>query len=342
MLSAATLSLLLAAAPSLDELFTKVDGSVVTVRVGTRHTVETESSAVLAVSIGTGSGVLVHPAGYVVTAAHVVEDSNAIECVWRDGFKAEATIVSLSRTEDLALLKVAALPPKPVVVALGDSEALKPGMRLFAIGAPYGLDHTLTSGVVSALRSNLQRGLMPKKLVQTDLALNQGNSGGPLFNDAGEVVAIASFMLSKSGGSVGLNFAVPSSTVRTRLFEHALPYIGVSLRYIPRDVAEIFNWPVESGFLVEHVRAGSAAEKAGLKAGPVSADVAGNQVMLGGDLIVKVNGVDTGSTEKVAQVLRTLKGGDVIHYDVLRGGKPATVDVTVPDGLEIPALPKRR
>jgi S1-C subfamily serine protease len=127
--------------------------------------------------------------------------------------------------------------------------------------------------------------------------------------------------------------------VRTRLFDGSLPWIGVSLRFIPRDVAEIFNWPVESGFLVEKVRPGSAADDAGLHGGVVAADVGGNEVMLGGDLIVRVNGVETDATDKVALSLKGLKAGDVIHYEVMRGGKLGTLDVTVPKGLVIPTLP---
>ncbi len=224
------------------------------------------------------------------------------------------------------------------MAVLGDSAALKPGQRLFAIGAPYGLEHTLTAGVVSALRSNDRPGLMPKQLVQTDVPLNQGNSGGPLFKEKGEVVGIASFMLSQCGGSVGLNFAVPSNTVRTRLFDEALPYLGVGLRFIPRDVAEIFNWPIEAGFLVESVRPESAAALAGLHAGTVKLEVGGKPVQLGGDLIISVNGVAAAETTKVAQALRALKPGEVIRYDLIRGGKPGHVEVPVPAGLSVPAL----
>ncbi len=338
MLSLALLCFL-SAAP-LEELFVKVDPAVVTVRVGTKSLTQNDNGAVMAVSIITGSGVLVQADGFVVTAAHVVESADAIEVHWLDGFKSTAKVVSLSRTEDIALLKVEATPAKAVVASLGDSSALKPGMRLFAIGAPYGLEHTLTAGVVSALRSNERRGLMPRNLLQTDVPINQGNSGGPLFNDRGEVVGIASFMLSQSGGSVGLNFAVPSNTVRARLFDEALPYIGVGLRFIPRDVAEIFNWPVEAGFLVESVRPESAADKAGLRAGAVSSEVGGNRVQLGGDLIVTVNGVPAIETAKVAQVLRALKPGELIHYELLRGGRPGSVDVAVPAGLAVPLLAK--
>lgn len=339
MLSLALLALVSTAVP-LEELFAKVDPSVVTVRVGTKTLTENERGAVMVVAIVTGSGVLVHGEGFVVTAAHVVESAEMIEVHWADGFKASATVVSLSRTEDIALLKVDSTPPKAVVAVLGDSNALKPGQRLFAIGAPYGLEHTLTAGVVSALRTNDRPGLMPKHLVQTDVALNQGNSGGPLFNEKGEVVGIASFILSQTGGSVGLNFAVPSATVRTRLFDEALPYIGVGLRFIPRDIAEIFNWPIEAGFLVETVRPASPAEAAGLRAGAVSSEVGGNHVQLGGDLITTVNGIAASDTTKVAQSLRAMKPGELIRYDVLRGGKPAHVEVPVPPGLSVPLLTK--
>lgn len=339
MISLALLALVSSAAP-LEELFVKVDPTVVTVRVATKTLTESPGGAVMVVALITGSGVLVHADGYVVTAAHVVESAELVEVHWLDGFKSAAKVVSLSRTEDIALLKVESTPAKAVVAVVGDSSLLKPGQRLFAIGAPYGLEHTLTAGVVSALRSNERPGLIPKHLVQTDVPLNQGNSGGPLFNEKGEVVGIASFMLSQSGGSVGLNFAVPSNTVRTRLFEEALPYIGVGLRFIPRDVAEIFNWPVEAGFLVESVRPESPAAKAGLLAGAVSSEVGGNHVQLGGDLIITVNGVPASDPTKVAQTLRALKAGDLIRYDVLRGGKPGHVEVAIPGGLGVPTLPK--
>lgn len=342
MTTLALLSLLAAAPEPLEALFARVDPAVVTVRVGMKKTQETETGAVVAVNIGFGSGVLLHAGGFVATAAHVVDEAEAIEVQWGSGFKAEAKVVTLSRTEDLALLKVAALPPKAVVAALGDSDALRPGQRLFAIGAPYGLEHSLTAGVVSALRTNPRTGLQPRHLVQCDVPINQGNSGGPLFNEKGEVVGIASFMLSRSGGSVGLNFAVPSNTVRHRLFDEALPYIGVALRFIPRDVADLFNWPVESGFLVEDVRPGSVAAAAGLRGGRVPADVGGNEVRLGGDLIVAVNGVPASEPAKVAATLRALAPGQSIRYDVLRGGSPAVVEVPVPEGLAVPSFPKAR
>lgn len=334
-----TLSLLSLLAASPEELFPKVDPAVVTVRVGVKSMMENETTQMVAISIGTGSGVVVHEGGYVVTAAHVVDDAEVIEVHWKDGFSSNATIVSLSHTEDLALLKTKEVPKKGLVVApLGDSDALKPGQRLFAIGAPYGLEHSITAGILSAQRANPRRGLSAQRLIQVDVPINQGNSGGPIFNEKGEVIGIASFMLSKSGGSVGLNFAVPSNTVRARLFDEALPYIGVTLRFIPKDVAEIFNWPVEGGFLVETVRPGSVADTAGLKGGLVAAEVGGNAVRLGGDLIVAVNGVASTQTAAVAELLRALKPGELIRYDVVRGGKARTVEVPIPAGLTSPKL----
>ncbi|MBL8911163.1 MAG: trypsin-like peptidase domain-containing protein [Archangium sp.] len=351
MLSLALLSVLTAgpasiksadkSAGGLEETFAKVDPTVVTVRVSTKTFTENERGAIMAMQIFTGSGVLVHGEGFIVTAAHVVEDAEQIELHWADGFKTSARVITLSRTEDLALLKADATPKNAVVAVVGDSNALKVGQRLFAIGAPYGLEHTLTAGVVSALRTNERPGLMPRHLVQTDVALNQGNSGGPLFNEKGEVVGIASFILSQTGGSVGLNFAVPSATIRSRLFEEALPYIGVSLRFIPRDVAEIFNWPYEGAFLVEMVRDGSPAEKAGLKGGTAASEVAGNKVKLGGDLIISVNGVAATDPSKVGKMLRSLKPGEMIRYDVLRGGQPMKVEVPIPPGFSVPNLPKK-
>jgi serine protease Do len=290
------------------------------------------------VGIVTGSGVLVHEKGFIVTAAHVVEEAELVEVEFKDGSSSRASIVTLSRTEDLALLAAETLPKKPYVAPLADSDALKPGQRVFAIGAPLGLEHTLTVGVVSALRTNPPGGLVPHKLVQTDVAVNQGNSGGPLFTENGEVAGIVSFIMSTSGGSVGLNFAVPSNTVRTRLFEQALPWIGVSLRFMPKEVAEIFNWPLQGAFLVEKVQEGGAADKAGLQGGMVRADVGGNDVWLGGDLITKVGDVDADDPAKVGKYLKGLKPGDTIRYEVLRKGKKAVVEVPVPDSPKVPVL----
>lgn len=331
------LSMCLAAAPlPLEQVVQRVDAAVVTIKVAEKKASENSVS----IARGFGSGVLVHVDGWIVTAAHVVEEADLIEVEFVDGPKTTAQIVSLSRTEDIALLKTESVPKKPTVAALGDSDALKPGMRLFAIGTPLGLTHTVTSGVVSALRTDTSRGLHPSRLLQTDVPINQGNSGGPLFNEAGDVVGIASFIASKSGGSVGLNFAIPSSTVRSRLFEAPLPWVGVAVRVVPKGFAEVMNWPSEAGLMVEWVKEGGAAAKGGLHGGMIEATVRGTEVKLGGDLVLKVNDLPTTDPSAIGRSLASMKEGDAIRYEVLCAGSAKTVEVPLPKLPKIPTLPK--
>jgi serine protease Do len=324
---------------NLDALFEKVDPSVVTLRVTLKQVQQSEFGFDMRVGVGTGSGVVLHKDGFLATAAHVVENAEGIYVEFKDGSKAEAKIVTLSRTEDIALIKVDKLPKGVVPAVLADSDALKVGQSVFAIGAPMGLNHTLTAGVVSSIRKEPRKGLMPGNVIQTDAALNHGNSGGALFNDKGEVVGIASYIASVSGGSMGLGFAIPSNQVRLRLFERPLPYLGVSLRHLPAQVTELFNWPYDAVMLIEEVRADSPAAKAGLKGGSVAANVGGSEVKLGGDVIVKVGGFGAGETVKIAGYLSDLKVGDPVKYVVLRAGKLLEVEVPIPETIDVPALP---
>ena len=325
----------------LEALFDRVDASVVTVRVGSKQILEHELGYDVRVAVGTGAGILLHSDGYVATAAHVVEGADAILVVFKDGLQVQATVVTLSRTEDLALLKVdAADIPKNVQPAvLGDSDLIRVGQSVFSIGTPLGLGHTLTSGVVSSVRHGKPQGLQPGNVIQTDAALNQGNSGGPLFNDKGEVVGIASYIATTTGGSQGLGFAVPSNTVRKRLFENALPWLGLSLRHLPTEVCTLFNWPYPEVMLIERVAPGSAGETAGLRGGTIDAVIGGTPVRLGGDVIVKVGGLDAFETEKIGVALARVKTGDKVHYTVMRAGKLIETDVEVPNRLSVPKLP---
>lgn len=331
------LASVISAAP-LDQIVAKVDPSVVTVRVAEERREESARGRSVSITLGTGSGVMVHADGWIVTAAHVVDEAEAIEVEFVDGTSTTGQIVTLSRTEDLALLKVDDVPKAAAVATIGDSEALKPGMRLFAIGAPFNLAHTVTSGIVSALRTDSSKGLHPSRLLQTDVPLNQGNSGGPVFNENGEVVGIASFIASKSGGSMGLNFAIPAATVRARLFDNPLPYIGVSVRFIPKGFGEVMNWPEDAGLLIEKVKKGGAAEKAGLHGGLVAAEIAGTNVLLGGDLVLAVNGVPSHDGAGIGKALSALKPGDAIRYDVLCAGSRKTIDVPLPKLPKVPSL----
>jgi serine protease Do len=322
----------------LEQVFERVDPAVVVVRVGLKHLEGDETAFRLEVGVGTGSGVLLHESGFVATAAHVVEEAEMIELEYKDGSKSEAHVVTLSRTEDLALLKADRVPKGTAVPALADSDKLKVGQLVFAVGTPQNYPHTLSAGVISSVRSEPSRGLTPGHVIQTDAAMNPGNSGGPLFNEKGEVVGIASFIFSKSGGSEGLGFAIPSNVVRRRLFDRPLPYLGFSLRILPQPVMELFNWPYPGGILVEQVRPQSPAAQAGLRGGAVDADVGGSRVRLGGDLIVKVGPFDAWKTDEIGGYLSGLKPGDAIDYRVLRKGELVDVAVTVPAREQIPSL----
>jgi S1-C subfamily serine protease len=176
-------------------------------------------------------------------------------------------------------------------------------------------------------------------VLQTDAALNQGNSGGPLFNDKGEVVGIASYIASLSGGSMGLGFAVPSNTVRKRLFDNPLPWLGLSLRHLPLEICMLFNWPYSEVMLIERVEEGSTGAKAGLLGGTMDTTIAGTPVKIGGDVIVKVGEFEASETEKIGAALTKLKAGDKVHYTVMRAGKLFETDVEVPKRVLVPKLP---
>jgi serine protease Do len=176
-------------------------------------------------------------------------------------------------------------------------------------------------------------------VIQTDAAINQGNSGGALFNLHGEVVGIASYLATKSGGSVGLNFAVPANTVRQRLFNESIPYMGVILRRIPTPLANILNWPFQNALLIEQVEPGSIAARAGLRGGHIVADFAGVPIRMGGDLIVKVNDLGVDQIGTIQTLLHNLKNGHRVSYTVLRGGQTLNVDVVMESLVSVPSLP---
>jgi serine protease Do len=282
--------------------------------------------------------VVLHGGGFIATAAHVVEEAEMIEVEYSDGSTSPAEIITLSRTEDLALIRAETMPAGARVAVLADSDQVRVGQPVFAIGAPLGLKATLTTGVVSAIRGEDKSGMGPRKALQTDAALNQGNSGGPLFNDRGEVVGIASSIATVSGGSMGLGFAIPANSVRHRLFDQPLPWLGMSMRFVSKTMAETFNWPITEGLLVEKVRPDSPAAKANIRGGAIAAVVGETPVILGGDILLKMGGHDFTDLSKVAAALTALKPGEELTYTVLRAGKTYDATVKVPEWKRPPRL----
>ena len=234
-----------------------------------------------------GSGFILSADGYIVTNNHVVEDATGIQVKLADGRELAAKVVGRDPKTDLALLKVEAtgLP----VVPVGDSNALQVGEPVMAIGNPFGLEQTVTTGIVSATGRVIGSGPYDN-FIQTDASINPGNSGGPLINARGEVIGINTAIFSQRGGSVGIGFAVPSSlakSVITQLVEHGKVergWLGVSVQPLTKELAKGFKRNDAAGALVASVVAGSPAERAGVKPGDIIVEFAGKKVAKSGDL----------------------------------------------------------
>ena len=239
---------------------------------------------------GIGSGVLIEN-NQILTAAHVVDDAKRIVVQFTDGTRIRADIVSSVQASDVALLQLRKSPPNPVVATLADSDEARIGSRVFIIGAPFGISQTLSVGHLSG---RMNRGLMaagtPIEFLQTDTAINTGNSGGPMFNDAGEVIGIVSFILSKSGGFDGIGFATAINTTKKALLNSSGVLAGFEGVILNEKIAKALNYP-QPGLLVQRVVANSVAEMAGLQSGSVRAEVEGQAMLLGGDLILEINGL---------------------------------------------------
>ena len=286
-----------------------------------------------------GSGFVVDKAGHIVTNFHVVEDADEIRVSFSNRDTVEAELVGTDPSTDLAVLRVesqaSALTPLP----LGDSDLVRVGDPVVAIGNPFGLDRTATAGIVSALQRLITapNQFTIDHVIQTDAPINRGNSGGPLLNAQGEVIGVNTQIETGgiSTGNVGIGFSVPSNTVedvvaqilQTGRAEHA--YLGISGHAVTPDLAETYNLPVESGVLVEEVRPASGAAKAGLEAGETRVVVAGETYDLGGDIIVAADGEQVSSIEKLRDAIAARKPGDKIKLRIYRDTKKTSVTVTL-------------
>ncbi|MGH3080547.1 MAG: S1C family serine protease, partial [Gaiellaceae bacterium] len=298
-----------------------------------------DSVAYITTQVGTGSGFVVSDDGYIVTNAHVVEGANGqIKAKVGDGEALDATLVGEDASTDLALLKVSATNLKPL--ALGDSSTVQVGDPAYAIGNPFGLDRTLTVGVVSALQREIKspNGFSIDDVIQTDAAINSGNSGGPLIAANGRVIGVNTAIATGdtgARGNIGIGFAVPINTVRdvsSQLIdrgrvEHA--FLGVSALPVDEKVAGAFKLPVEEGLLVIRVFDGSGAEKAGLRAGTTEVVVAGESYLLGGDIIVEVDDKKVARTDDLREAVSAKKPGDRLKVEAYRGDEKRSFEVTL-------------
>ena len=320
--------------PPLREVFSRVDPAVVEIRT-TESDVPGPGMAQPAALQGLGSGVMIAPEGKILTAAHVVQTADQIEVRLQSGETIPARVVSSEPLVDLALIQLEKPPRTPFIAPLGDSDAMAVGDRIFVVGAPLGVSHTLTVGYVSGRRKpgSTVSGIAPVEFFQTDAAINQGNSGGPMFNMQGEVVGIVSYILSRSGGSQGLGFAVTSKVARLLLEKRAF-WTGIDGYLLDGDLASVFNVPAPGvGLLVQRVAKGSPAERLGLKAGTIRARIGDEDLIVGGDIVLGVMDVPLTGPESLAKVrarILRMQPGEPVTVTVLRGGKKVPLTSTVP------------
>ena len=279
---------------------------------------------------GIGSGFVVSGDGYIVTNNHVVDGATKVTVRLQDRREYDADIVGTDARSDLALLKIDADGLK--ALPLGDHDDLKVGQWVLAIGSPFGLDFSVTAGIVSAMGRSLptENGENYVPFIQTDVAINPGNSGGPLFNLDGEVVGVNSQIFTRSGGSIGLSFAIPVNVVRNvveQLRDNGQVvrgWLGVSIQEVDRNLAESFGLDRPKGALVAQVAEDSPAEKAGLEAGDVIIEFDGAEILTSADL-PHVVGLIRPGTEVVAKVIRD---GKTKMIDVEVGGLDADAPAT--------------
>jgi len=284
-----------------------------------------------------GSGFVTDTKGHIVTNYHVIEGADAVAVNFSSDAAMKARVVGSDPSTDLAVLKVNAPPAALVPLRLGDSEQVRVGDLAVAIGNPFGLDRTVTAGIVSAVQRDIQapNGYTIDHVIQTDAALNHGNSGGPLLDARADVIGVNAQIASESGGNEGVGYAIPSNTVRSVVDsliatgKVAHPYVGVVMAPVDADVARVGKLSVDRGILIQRVRSGSPAEKAGLRGGTRTVVVGGQTYALGGDVITKVDGQAVANPDDLASIVSSKRPGDRIPLEVRRGDQTLTVFVTL-------------
>jgi S1-C subfamily serine protease len=275
----------------------------------------------------TGSGFVINSDGTILTNYHVVENAVKVTVSFEHGKTVEAKVVGKDPSNDLAVLRIPTEGLTMHVLTLGDSSKAQVGDPVLAIGNPFGLDRTLTTGVVSALQREITapNGFTIDNVLQTDAPINPGNSGGPLLNEAAEVIGINSQIETggSGDGSVGIGFAVPINTAKSELAQLEKggtvrsAYLGVSTLTVDGSLSAL-NLPVKAGALVETVEGGTPAAKAGIRGGNLEVQTSGGKVAVGGDIIVGVDGKTIANAEDLTSVIGSKKPGDVISVEVLR------------------------
>jgi len=323
-------------AASYAKVFKKVDPAVVVIHSQEKVPGATSNQATMK-SLGTG--MVVSKEGLIMTAAHVVQMSDKLIVEFVDGEKFAAHVVSSSAIADVSLIKLDQLPDQLHIVKLGNSDKIDIGDEVFVIGTPYGVKHTLTVGYLSGKRldSILGPQLGEIEFLQTDAAINKGNSGGPLFNRKGEVVGIVSHIKSASGGSDGLGFATSINVARRLLLEEKAVWTGLEVIPIKGDLAAALNVP-GGGMLVQRVARNSLGYFLGLRAGKLPITIGNQRILIGGDVILSLNGIQLNEIEdalKIRDELVKLPYGSRIDVEVLRDGQVKALFTSKQENIKV-------
>ncbi len=280
-----------------------------------------------------GSGVILDHHGLILTNAHVVEKAAKIMVILHDGTQLTATLVGSDPYTDLALLSVNLPKHHYATALLGNSDRMEIGQEVVAIGHPFGLGYALTTGVVSGFGTTPDPQSIPhERVIQTSAAINPGNSGGPLVDKEGRVIGINMAILV---GGQNIGFAIPINTAKTVVSElrtHGRvvrPWLGITGKLVPDRVIDLFAVPLAKGLLVAHIDEGSPAQRAGLQAGTLNVIVEGEPWVLGGDIVLAVNGMDITTMERYAAMLKTLEIGQTVTLRLLRNGALQEITATI-------------
>ena len=289
---------------------------------------------------GQGSGFILNKEGLILTNNHVIDNAQRVEVTLSDKHKYKATVLTVDKGHDLALIKVTDA-PNLVPATLAESNGLMVGQRVYAIGNPFGLSGTMTRGIISAIRSIRGEGNPIEDAIQTDAAVNPGNSGGPLLNSRGEVIGITTMIASNGADqSSGIGFAIPINTAKAVLDDFAKygrvrrPSLDVITLGISPDIAQEIGLPADYGILIERVLPGGAAEKAGLHGGTQKMYQGNMPVMLGGDLIVAMDGQDITNAQDLSAAMNAHRADDVVTLTIFRGRKKMDVKVKLGDAKD--------
>ena len=275
---------------------------------------------------GTGSGSIIDPRGYILTNNHVIEDARKLEVTLSNGKKYTAKLIGSDPDTDLAVVKIEAPKEKLTIIPMGASSDLKVGQKGLAIGNPFGLGQTLTTGVISSVGRTMRssNGTLVEDIIQTDASINPGNSGGPLIDSSGNMIGITTAIFSPTGASVGIGFAIPIDMAKRVVNEfiekgyYNYPYLGATLMNLFPDIAEALKLPVTSGALVVEVMPRGPADKAGLKGGDRRAQIGNNIVIVGGDVIFSVNGEPVADADAMIRNIRRMRPGDKVRLGIVR------------------------